>query len=41
LIHKTFVISEDGSIHHSSFGNARRLLDGAADFGVDPVKDKL
>ncbi len=35
---RTFVIAEVGSVHDGSFGNALRLVDAAAQCGVDAVK---
>jgi N,N'-diacetyllegionaminate synthase len=34
----TFIIAEIGSVHDGSFGNALKLIDAAADCGVDAVK---
>ncbi len=35
---RTLIIVEIGSTHDGSFGNAKRLIDAAADCGVDAVK---
>ncbi len=35
---KTLIIAEVGSVHDGSFGNAQRLIDAAAECGVDVVK---
>lgn len=35
---RTFIIAEVGSVHDGSFGNALRLIEAAADCGVDAVK---
>jgi N,N'-diacetyllegionaminate synthase len=34
----TFIIAEVGSVHDGSFGNAERLIDAAAECGVNAVK---
>ena len=35
---KTFIIAEVGSVHDGSFGNAVKLIEAAAECGVDAVK---
>ena len=35
---QVFIIAEVGSVHDGSFGNAGRLIDLAAELGVDAVK---
>lgn len=37
-IKNVFIIAEVGSVHDGSFGNAKKLIDAAADCGADAIK---
>ncbi len=38
MANKVFIIAEVGSVHDGSFGNAKKLIEAAAECGVDAVK---